>query len=72
MLSSIGRGIRAFGQFWWDFIVGEDVTLAIAVVIGLGAVAWLHHATKIPAWWILPVIWALGVVYSLVRVARRR
>lgn len=70
MLATIGKMIRSFGMFWWDFIVGEDVTLAIAVVLGLAAVAALH-AAKVPAWWALPVIWVLGLSLSLARATKR-
>ncbi|HEY0804505.1 MAG TPA: hypothetical protein VGD84_05555 [Pseudonocardiaceae bacterium] len=27
--------LKAFGQFWYDFIVGDDPKIAIAVVIAL-------------------------------------
>ena len=70
MLATIAKLIRSFGTFWWDFIVGDDVTLAIAVVLGLAAVAALH-AAKVAAWWALPVIWALGLAISLARVTRK-
>lgn len=29
------RYIRAFGQFWYDFIIGDDWKIAVAVVLGL-------------------------------------
>jgi len=28
--------MRAFGRFWWDFIVGDDPKIAAAVVLVLG------------------------------------
>ena len=33
--------MRAFGRFWWDFIVGDDWRIAAGVVatLGLGALA---------------------------------
>ena len=33
--------VRAFGRFWYEFIVGDDWRIAagVAVVLGLGAVA---------------------------------
>jgi hypothetical protein len=33
------RYLTAFGRFWWDFIVGDSVTLAVggATVLVLGA-----------------------------------
>jgi high-affinity Fe2+/Pb2+ permease len=33
--------VRAFGRFWWDFLIGEDWRIAAGVVVtlGLGALA---------------------------------
>jgi len=33
--------VKAFGRFWWDFLIGDDPKLAAAVVLVLagGAVA---------------------------------
>ncbi len=61
---------RSFGLFWWDFIVGDDVTLAIGVVAGLAAVALLHHA-GVSAWWGLPIVWVIALAASLARATRR-
>jgi hypothetical protein len=33
------RFLRAFGQFWYDFIIGDDWKIAVAVVSGL-VVVW--------------------------------
>jgi len=30
------RYLKAFGQFWYDFIIGDDWKIAVAVVLGLG------------------------------------
>lgn len=61
---------RSFALFWWDFVVGDDVTLAIGVVAGLAAVALLHHAGQ-SAWWGLPVLWVIALGASLARAVRR-
>lgn len=29
------RYLRAFGQFWYDFIIGDDYKIAVAVVLAL-------------------------------------
>lgn len=54
--------IRAFGAFWYDFIVGDDWRVAVAVVTGL-AVTYGVSQTGAPAWWILPA--ALVIVLPL-------
>lgn len=39
-MEALGRFVRGFGRFWYDFIVGDDYKIAVAVVVvlGLGAV----------------------------------
>lgn len=58
-----------FGKFWYDFIVGDDWTIAAAVVVALVLTSLLVRA-HVTAWWLLPaaVIVFLGV--SIWRVAR--
>ena len=70
VLRRAGALARGLGRFWWDFVVGDDVTIAAGVALGLGAVATLH-AEKVSSWWILPALWAVALVVSLARVARR-
>ncbi|MEO8743915.1 MAG: hypothetical protein ABI334_05020 [Candidatus Dormiibacterota bacterium] len=52
----------AFGKFWYEFIVGDDWTVAAAVGLGLLLTA-LLTAAHVPAWWLVPliVITMLGV-----------
>jgi hypothetical protein len=62
--------IRAFLAFWYDFVVGDDWRVAVAVVVAL---ALTFGATRagVPAWWILPVAVAVMLPVSLWRVARK-
>ncbi len=57
----IPKWVRAFGLFWYDFIVGDDWLLAVGVIVGLGVTALLAHEVTVPSWWVLPVA-VLGVV----------
>lgn len=70
---TVGRGLRAFGAFWWDFIVGDDWRVAVGVVLALVVTGLLAHRGA-PAWWVLPVA-VLGIltasVLSAARSARR-
>jgi hypothetical protein len=59
--------IKAFGLFWWDFLIGDDWTVAAAVAIGLAVTYFLSHATPIPSWWLMPV-----VVLAILPVSIRR
>jgi len=58
------KRLRAFGQFWWDFIVGDDWVSAAGVVAGLALTAALS------AWWMLPLVVAIVLAASLARAVR--
>jgi hypothetical protein len=60
------RYVRAFGRFWWDFIVGDDVRSAAALAVLL-AVTWLLTDRGLDVWWLLPV----GVAAILIGAVRR-
>ena len=61
--------LAKFGRFWYDFIVGDDWTIAVAVVVLLAVTAAVAHAGAV-AWPIVPlgVVGLLGA--SLWRVQR--
>jgi hypothetical protein len=63
------RHIRAFGYFWWDFIVGDDWRAAAGVLLAIGLTAILA-AADINAWWLMPVAVAIVLWLSLLRAAR--
>ena len=63
------RAVRGFFVFWYDFIVGDDATVAIGVVIALALTALLAHH-DISAWWLLPVAALLLLLASIARAAR--
>jgi hypothetical protein len=64
------RALKSFGAFWYDFIVGDDPTVAVGVVAGLGATAALAH-NKLTAWWVMPVVVALLLGATLARAVRK-
>lgn len=41
------NAIRAFGRFWYDFIIGDDWKIPLAVVIALAVVAVLMTVTDL-------------------------
>jgi hypothetical protein len=63
------RRIRAFGHFWWDFVVGDDWRAAAGVVIAIGATASLAGG-GIDAWWLMPTSVAAVLWFSLLRASR--
>ena len=48
------RRLKAFGMFWYDFLIGDDWRVAVGVVLALAVTAAVAH-TSVPAWWIVPV-----------------
>ncbi len=62
--------IVAVGRFLYEFIVGDDWTVAAAVVIGLILSAILND-NHIAAWWLIPVIVVVMLGVSLRRASRR-
>jgi hypothetical protein len=65
------RHIKAFGAFWYDFIIGDDWLVAGGVVIAL-ALTYALSQTTVPAWWLLPLALAVLLPVSLWREARKR
>ncbi len=62
------RFLTSFAHFWYDFVVGDDWTIAVAVVAALAITALLAHA-GLAAWWLLPLAVALFLSASLWRAA---
>jgi hypothetical protein len=62
--------LRAFGAFWYDFIVGDDWRVAAGVVAAL-ALTYGVSRTSVPAWWILPAALVVFIPVSLWRATRR-
>ena len=64
------KHIRAFGHFWWDFVVGDDWRVAAGLAAGLG-LTWLLERREVSAWWLLPVTVAVVLAESVWRESRR-
>ncbi|WP_163509923.1 hypothetical protein [Fodinicola acaciae] len=64
------RWIRAFGAFCYDFVVGDDWRVAVAILVAIVA-TWLLSLNHLPAWWVLPVAVVAVVPWSLWRARRR-
>jgi uncharacterized membrane protein len=63
--------LRAFGTFWYDFVIGDDWRVAVAVVVALGITYGLS-AAAVPSWWVLPAAVVILLPLSLWRAARGR
>jgi hypothetical protein len=64
------RWIRAFVDFWVDFIVGDDWTVAATVLVALLG-TWGLVEAGLAAWWLLPAAALSSTALSLRRAARR-
>ena len=58
-------------RFVYDFIFGDDWSVALVVVIGLAATAWLA-SNAISAWWLVPLLAIAMTGVSLHRTRLRR
>ncbi len=66
--SKVTKNVVAFGEFWVDFIVGDDWRIAAGIVISFILTALI----KVPVftWGTVPVFVAVFLAYSLSRVVR--
>ena len=62
--------LKAFGAFWYDFIVGDDWRVAVGVAVALLVTLVVSESTS-ETWWIVPVAVVLLLPYSLWRATRR-
>jgi hypothetical protein len=63
------RFVKRFALFWYDFVVGDDWTLAVAAVISISLTYFLAHRGW-NAWPVLPVMFMITLGGSVWRVAR--
>ena len=62
------KQVKAFGRFWYDFVVGDDWRIAVSVVLLLAVTGVL--ARRWNPWPLLPLGVALTLMASLRRAAR--
>ncbi len=70
----IAGKLKAFGAFWYDFIIGDDWRVAVGVVLALAVTAAVSRA-NVSCWWIVPAAVALllpGTVWRAARASRTR
>ena len=62
------QGLISFGEFWVDFIVGDDWRIAAGIVAAFILTALIKTSSVV--WGIVPLFVALFLSYSLSRVVR--
>jgi hypothetical protein len=60
------RRLRAFGAFWYDFVIGDDWRGAAVVAAAIAGTAALV-AAGVNAWWLLPAAALAALGWSLRR-----
>ena len=59
--------LRRFGRFWWSFLVGDNLGLAVGAALAIGLTARLVDR-GVNAWWLMPPaligVLALGVLVA--------
>ena len=64
--------LKAFGAFWYDFVVGDDWRVAVGVAVALGADLVVgERPSSDDTWWIVPLAVVILLPYSLWRATRR-
>ena len=69
-MAAVGRGLKAFGHFWWDFLIGDTPELALATGV-IVAVAFLIDGQRWVGASLLPLLAAGFLLASTLRGRRR-
>lgn len=69
-MGAVKRGLRAFGHFWVDFLVGDTPELFVVMLVLVGLAFALRH-DRVAAIVLLPVLAAVALVASAWRGRKR-
>jgi hypothetical protein len=62
------RWLKAFGRFWWDFLIGDTPELFVATLLILGVTVVLAKTVSTTAAWVsMPVLVIVALVASVRR-----
>jgi uncharacterized membrane protein len=62
-------GLKSFGLFWYDFVIGDDWQVAAGIAVGLALTFWIGQVASF-SWLLLPVAVLLLLPYSIRRALR--
>lgn len=63
--------VQAFLRFLWDFVIGDDWRIALAVAVALLVTLVLSN-NGVAVWWLLPLVVLVMLSVSVWSVASRR
>jgi hypothetical protein len=63
--------VQQFLRFLWDFVIGDDWRIALAVAVAL-LVTLVLSDNGVAVWWLLPIVVLVMLSVSVWSVARRR
>jgi uncharacterized membrane protein len=69
-MRTITQRLRAFGAFWYDFVVGDDWRVAVVVVLALAATYGVSKSS-VTSWWVMPLAVALVLPVTLWRARKK-
>lgn len=71
--SWLTRGLKGFGMFWWDFLVGDTPEITVVVLLILGVVALASEVAhlNVLAYLALPILAITALSISVARARRR-
>ena len=69
-MQTITQRLRAFGAFWYDFVIGDDWRVAVVAVLALAATYGVAKSS-VPAWWVMPVAVALILPVTVWRARKK-
>jgi uncharacterized membrane protein len=67
--TGFGQSVKAFAEFWYDYLIGDDWKGTVILVLAFLLTHWLYRSGT-PSWWVVPVAVALLLPFNLFRVVR--
>lgn len=64
------RRIRAFGAFWYDFVIGDDWRVALGVAVAFAITFAVSRVAEVAVWWIIVAAVAILLPVSIRRATR--
>lgn len=69
--TSVGEALKRFGMFWYDFIIGDDWRVALAIAASFVVTAAFSSAGFGGSWWVVPAVAVLTLPMALARLVRK-